>query len=158
MRAGLARRRRSGQRPCYTRAVQAGPSTRVFVTLGVTLLLVAGAATVWHFFAAQIPSSTYHASALPGPVAQLRDASAFLGLLSLVIAPLRPWLGPQEPIRLAIATCIAWGATMGMYGLQIEDPRPISVQIFALRTIGEAILAFCFLVLALRALHQATKR
>lgn len=166
MRGGLPRRSWPGQRPCYTRAVQTGPAARVFVMLGITLLLIAALATVWHLFAAQLPSSAYHVSALPGPVAQLRDGAAFLGLAVLVLAALRPWLGEPEPLRLAIATCVgsavtigglAWGATTGMYGLQIEDPRHESVQIFALRAAGETVLAICFVLLAARIVRRASK-
>jgi len=147
--------------------VPQGPSVRIFVVLGVAMLFVAASSSVWHFFASQIPSSIYHASALPGPVAALREAAAFLGLASLVVAALRPWLGEKEPLVLAIGAAVgcaitvaalAWGATTGMYGVQLDDPRPVTVRLLWLRGTGEAVLAVVFVDLARRLLLGALRK
>jgi len=44
---------------------------------GIALIALSGVAAVWFFFASQIPSAAFRANVLPGPVSELRDATAF---------------------------------------------------------------------------------
>ena len=126
------------------------PAGRATVKLALALLGVAAVGVVVHTLAAQGPSSPWWLGILPGPVEQLRDASALLGALLLAAAPyVSAREGEREPWRLVIALylgsvivliTLAIGATSGMYGVQIEDPRIASRWLFRARSLGELIL------------------
>ncbi len=134
---------------------------RATVKLGLGLLGVAAFGVVAHTLAAQGPSSPWWLGVLPGPVAQLRDTSALLGVLLLAGAPYvsaRP--GEREPFGLVgalyvgtavVLVTLAIGATTGMYGVQIEDPRPASRWLFRARTAGELVLVGALVAFARRA-------
>jgi hypothetical protein len=136
------------------------PAGRATVKLGLALLGVAAAGVVAHTLSVQTPSSPWWIGVLPGPIAQLRDASALLGALLLAGAPYmsaRP--GEREPFGLVIAlhagallvlATLVIGATTGMYGVQIEDPRPASRWLFRARTLGELVLFGAFVAFARR--------
>jgi len=143
--------------------MQIGPSARALVRLAIALLLVAVAAGVWEQLASQVPDSPFHVGILPGPVGQLRNAATTLALVLFAAAWLMPWAigSGKEPrwlVALAYAgsvltiVSLAYGATTGMYGVQIEDPRPDSRVLFAARSIGEGILVICLVDLARRIL------
>ena len=142
-------------------------AARRAVQCGIALLALSGLAAVWFFFASQIPSATYRADVLPGPVAQLRDATGFLGLLMFVLA----WLMPlaekrKEANRLMLMLTIGitvlvisliYGANTGMLGLQIDDPRRDSRWLLLSRTVGEILTTLALLFFASRilsGLHQ----
>jgi len=136
------------------------PAGRATLKLGLALLGVAAAGVVAHTLAVQTPSSPWWIGLLPGPIAQLRDASALLGALLLAGAPYvsaRP--GEREPFGLVVALCVgvvlvlttlAVGAATGMFGVQIDDPRPASRWLFRARTLGEIVLFGAFVAFARR--------
>jgi hypothetical protein len=140
--------------------VSIGPAARALVRLGVALILVAAVAGVWETLAAQAPSSEFHVGHLPGPIGQLRLTAMILGLAMLAAAWLEPWLGAgQPPWRLVWAlhvgalitiAAMVWGATTGMYGVQISDPRPESRWLFSTRAVGLTILGGCLVDVARR--------
>lgn len=136
------------------------PSARAIVRLAIALVIAAAAAAVWEILARQAPSSGWHMGVLPGPVAELRDTSVTLALLFLAVAWLLPAIAPaREPWVLvgalhagAIITVAAltYGATTGMYGIQIDDPRADSVWLFKIRTFGQLLLVASLLDVARR--------
>src|SRR5688572_22422658 len=142
-----------------------GPSARALVRLGVVLLVVGAAAGVWEWLALQSPGSTWHVGALPGPVGTLRGTAFTLGLAMIAAAWLMPWAAPgREPRAWVIAVhlgvvvvliALVWGATTGMYGVQIEDLRAESKWLFRLRALGTLILIGCLLDFARRILFRA---
>jgi hypothetical protein len=126
------------------------PAGRATVKLALALLAIAAIGVVVHTLAAQGPSSPWWLGILPGPVAQLRDTSALLGALLLAAAPyISARSGEREPWSLVVAlyvgvvivlVTLAIGATSGMYGVQIEDPRVANRWLFRARSLGELIL------------------
>jgi len=140
--------------------VTIGPAARALVRLAVGLLLVAVVAGIWETLAAQAPSSEFHVGHLAGPIGQLRLTATVLGLCMLGAAWLEPWLGAGRPAWRLVAALYAgaaltvgamiWGATTGMYGVQISDPRPDSRWLFWSRAAGLLLLAGCLLDVARR--------
>lgn len=128
--------------------------------LAIGLLIAAAAASVWEILARQAPSSGWHMGVLPGPVAELRDTTVTFALLFFAAAWLVPVIAPdREPWVLvgalyagAIITVAAlvYGATTGMYGVQIDDPRPDSVWLFKIRAFGQLLLVAGLLDIARR--------
>lgn len=108
----------------------------------------------------QVPSAEYRVGVLPGPIGQLREMAVVLGLTSIAAAWLVPFIAPsREPWALCIAVhvgavvtlgAMAYGATTGMYGVQMLDPRPDSQALFYVRWGGQAILGACLLDVARR--------
>lgn len=131
------------------------PTARAFVRLGVALLVVAAGAGVWEMLAMQVPSAEYRVGVLPGPIGQLREMGSVLGLACVGLAWLVPFVAKdREPWALCIALhagavitlgAMIYGATTGMYGVQIWDPRPDSQALFIVRWTGQAILGLCLL-------------
>jgi hypothetical protein len=142
-----------------------GPSARAFVRLGVVLLLVAAAAGIWEMLAMQAPGSPWHAGVLPGPIATLRTTATTIALVLFAFAWLMPWAAARgEPRVLVIAihagaailiASLAYGATTGMYGVQIDDLRAGSRWLFRVRALGTLILLGCLLDFARRLLLRA---
>lgn len=136
------------------------PSARALVRLAIVLLIAAAAASVWEILARQAPSSGWHVGVLPGPVAELRDTAVTLALLFFATAWLVPVIAPErEPWVLvgalhagALITLVAltYGATTGMYGIQIDDPRADSVWLFKVRALGEIVLVLSLFDVARR--------
>lgn len=134
------------------------------VRLGIVLLLVAAAAAIWEILASQAPSSGYHVGVLPGPVEQLRTTAAMLGLGTLIAAWLLPWWAPSKEPRVLIGifvvgivitlAAMTYGATTGMYGVQIYDPRPDSRALFWTRATGQLVLLGVLIELARRLLFR----
>lgn len=145
-----------------------GPCARAFVRLGVVVLLVAAAAGVWEMLAMQIPSSQYRVGVLPGPIGQLREMAVVIALVLFAGAWLMPWLAAdREPWVLCVAVhvgavvtlgAMAYGATTGMYGVQIYDPRLESQVLFIVRWVGQAVLGLCLLDFARRILFRRAPR
>ncbi len=148
--------------------MELGRCARSFVRLGAVLLVLAAAAGVWEMLAMQIPSSQYRVGVLPGPVAQLREMAVVLGLSAFAAAWLLPWIAPdREPWPLCVGVhvgavvtlgAMVYGATTGMYGVQIYDPRPDSQILFVVRWIGQGILGICLLDFARRILFRRAPR
>src|SRR5688500_3971173 len=120
-----------------------GPSARAFVRLGVVLLLVAAGAGIWEMLSLQAPGSAGHAGMLSGPIGTLRTTATAVALVLFAAAWLMPWAAPdREPRVLVIAVhvgvvilvlTLAYGATTGMYGVQIDDLRDDSRWLFRAR-------------------------
>jgi hypothetical protein len=152
------------------------PSARVLVRLAVVLLLIAAGAGIWEILASQSPTSPYHIGVLPGPVSQFRNTSTILALVTFATAWLMPWLAGarretidavREPwllvglYHLGVLVTVgsfAYGATTGMHGVQIEDPRPDSQWLFGIRLVGYATLGLCLLDVARRILLRPPPR
>lgn len=142
-----------------------GACARSFVRLGVVLLVAAAAAGVWEMLAMQVPSSDYRVGVLPGPIGQLREMATTVGLVLFAAAWLMPWIAPErQPWVLCVAVhvgavvtigAMAYGATTGMYGVQIYDPRPDSQWLFIVRWIGQGLLGLCLLDFARRLLFRS---
>ena len=140
------------------------PTARAFVRLGVALLVVAACAGVWEMLAMQVPSAEYRVGVLPGPIGQLREMGALLGLACIGLAWLVPFIAKdREPWTLCVAlhagalitiAALIYGATTGMYGVQIWDPRPDSQALFIVRWIGQGILGLCLLDVARRVIPR----
>jgi len=136
------------------------PSARAIVRLAIGLLLASAAAAVWEVLARQSPTSAWHVGLLPGPVAELRDTATTLALASFAAAWLIPWAAPvKEPWiwvgalhfgAILSVVALTYGATTGMYGVQIDDPRPDSEWLFQARALGGIVLMGCLLDFARR--------
>jgi len=143
------------------------PGARALVRLAVLLLLAAAAAGVWEILASQAPSSDYHVGVLPGPVAQLRTTSTLFALVLLAGAWLMPWIGRgRDPWVLIAAVhvgaiitigAMTYGATTGMYGMQIDDVRPQSEMLFWVRSTGQLLLVGCLLDFARRVMLRGPR-
>jgi hypothetical protein len=117
----------------------------------MALLVVSALSAVWFFFASQIPSSGFRADVLPGPVAQLRDAAGFLGLLMFATSWLMPAAESKGSAKLLVVllhigvvftlAALCYGANTGMLGLQIDDPRKDSRWLLIARFVGELLIA-----------------
>ena len=126
------------------------PTARAFIDLAMALLVTTFLAGVWELLASQGPSSEFRIGVLPGPVAQLRAAAMTLALLCFAVAWLLPKIATdREPwllVGFAYAGTIvtlgamAYGATTGMYGVQIADPRADSQVLLAVRLGGQILL------------------
>lgn len=137
------------------------PAGRAVVKLAIAMLAVAVLGVVAHTLCAQGPSSPWWLGILPGPVAQLRDASALFAALLLAAAPyVSAREGEREPWALVVAlyvgvamvlVTLTVGAMMGMYGEQIEDPRIASRWLFRVRSLGELFLLGGLVAFARRA-------
>lgn len=100
--------------------------------------------------ASQSPSSPFYPGMLPGPVKRF----AFWALASGVLLPIAALLlelgeaaAPrQRRLALALLTgttaklvALVIGGILSVYGVQIIDPRPASVVVMSLRTLGDAV-------------------
>jgi len=140
--------------------VELRPCARAFVRLAVILLVVAAAAGVWEMLAMQVPSSQYRVGLLPGPIGQLREMATATALTCFAAAWLVPFIAPsKEPWALCTAVhvgavvtlgAMTYGATTGMYGVQMWDPRFDSQVLFIVRWAGQGILGVCLLDFARR--------
>lgn len=142
-------------------------AARRAVQTGIALIALSGVAAVWFFFASQIPSAAFRANVLPGPVSELRDATAFLGLLMFALA----WLMPLAESRstatklfyvllFGVVTLVlarVYGANTGMLGIQIDDPRTDSRWLLLVRLAGEGITAIALVTFAVRILRGLRK-
>lgn len=148
---------------CYSRSVELSVAARRAVQAGIALIALSGVASAWFFFASQIPSAAFRLDVLPGPVAQLRDATAFLGLLMFALG----WLMPaaertRDATRLLHVLLVGvtiwvialiYGANTGMLGLQIDDPRKDSRWLLLVRLLGEAVTVLALIVFGIRILR-----
>ena len=127
-------------------------------------LLVVALVGRMEVLAAQAPGSPFHAGVLPGPVAQLRAVAFDLALAVGLGALLLPRIYPEgEPRGLAVAVAVGsallllasgYCAAVGMYGAQLDDPRPDAMLSSIARVGGGCVLGGCALVGARRAMRR----
>lgn len=126
------------------------------------LLGAAALAGAVELLALQAPGSPLYLGVLPGPLALVRELSMTLGLLLLGGELLAARAGSPLPSSLrrvligsaAVAVLAqAYGAALGMYGLQVKDLRADALPLFLVK--HGALLAFVvgYARLGLRALR-----
>lgn len=126
---------------------------------GSACLVLGAVGSLWHFLASQSPDSPFYPSTLPGPVRRF----AFWALAAGVVLPLAAVFlevageAAERQRRLALALIggtgiklagLLVGAVLGVYGVQIMDPRPSSVVVMSLRLVGEATVLVCLAAIA----------
>lgn len=129
--------------------VRLGPVALRLFKAGALCLVIGAVAAFWHFLASQSPSSPFYPGTLPGPVRRF----AFWALSAGVLLPLAgvfvevAGAAPDRQRRVGLVLLagtglkllgLAIGAFLGVYGVQIMDPRPSSVVVMSLRLVGEA--------------------
>lgn len=136
-----------------------GPVARRLFKAGAVCLVLGALASFWLFLASQSPSSPFYPGTMPGPVRRFAFWALAAGVL-LPIAGLFVDLAaakPERQRRLEIALLggtglkllgLAIGAALGVYGVQIMDPRPSSVVVMSLRLVGEAVVLYGLVALA----------
>ena len=137
-------------------------SVRILVRLALFACCLAAGAASWEFLALQMPDSPFHFGVLSGPIAQLRNFSALLGVGALALAPLWPALYARGEGRLVLAlvlaaSCVllatlAYAASQGMVGAQLLDPRGDARLVAYARALGHGLLTLALALLVLRAL------
>lgn len=110
--------------------------------------------------ASQSPHSPYHAGILAAPIAQLRRTATTIALVSLGAAWLVPHLAPRREPWLLVGAIVAgsfitiglliYAASVGLMGLQIEDPRADARLIVRGRAVGLGFFALALLDAAWR--------
>lgn len=135
---------------------------QALVRLGLVVLLGAAVAAVWEVLALQAPTSPYHFGVLPGPVGALRDSASITALCLFAAAWLWPWASQGRELRAWLVLvhvgvivslgALTYGATTGMYGVQIDDLRVDSRWLFRIRAMGQLVLAGCLVDYARRVL------
>jgi hypothetical protein len=140
------------------------PLVRILVRLALCLCCLSAAAACWEFLALQMPDSPFHFGVLSGPIAQLRNFSAALGLGALALAPVWPRLYPAGEGRLVLgllllASCVllaalSYAAAQGMVGAQLLDPRFDARALAYARAFGHGLLTLALVLLSVRALRR----
>ncbi len=126
---------------------------RAILVGGCGLLLLGAAAGIWHFFAAQSPSSPLHFGGFAGPPWRLAFWSLLNGTLAIAFAWILPVAVPDPGSARTIAWIAAAGAslkTAGLllgavwqtYGRQVVDPRPKSLLVLVFRVLGDVVLVY----------------
>ena len=136
-----------------------GPAALRLVKAGAVCLVVGALGAVWHFLASQSPSSPFYPGTMPGPVHRF----AFWGLAAGVLLPIAGLFleiagaKPERQRRLTVVLLVGTGlklaglligAALGVYGVQVLDPRPASVVVMSLRLVGEAAVLWCLVAIA----------
>jgi hypothetical protein len=138
---------------------------RILVRLSLLLCCLSAGAACWEFLALQMPDSPFHLGVLSGPIAQLRNFSAALGIGALALAPVWPGLYAPGEGRLLLGllvgasvvlmAALSYAAAQGMVGAQLLDPRFDARLLAYGRALGHALLALGLFLLLLRALRRA---
>lgn len=141
------------------------PSVRILVCLALGFCCLSAASALWEFLALQMPDSPFHLGVLSGPIAQLRNFSAALGLGALALAPLWPALYAPGQGRIVLAllllgssvlvAALAYAAGLGMVGVQLLDPRLDARLLAHGRAFGHGVLTLALALLLVRALRRA---
>lgn len=141
------------------------PRVRILVRLALGLCCLSAGSALWEFFALQMPDSPFHLGVLSGPIAQLRNFSAALGLGVLALAPIWPALYAPGQGRFALALLLlasvvllgtlTYAAAQGMVGVQLLDPRFDARCVAYTRAFGHGLLALALCLLLVRALRRA---
>jgi hypothetical protein len=137
---------------------------RLLVRLALCLCCLSAAAAGWEFLALQMPDSPFHLGVLSGPIAQLRNFSALLGIGALALAPVwahlyaagegRPMLALLLLATFVLLAALAYAAAYGMVGAQLLDPRLDARVVSYARALGHALLTIALALLCLRALRR----
>jgi len=136
-----------------------GPVALRLVKAGAACLVLGALAAFWHFLASQSPSSPFYPGTLPGPVRRFAfwalAAGVVLPLAALFLEVAAPSADRQRRLGLLLlgGTAVKLlglgiGAALGVYGVQIMDPRPSSVVVMSLRLVGEAAVLYGLAALA----------
>lgn len=138
--------------------------SRLLVRSGLVLWLLAGAATVWEVLAMQGPDSPFHVGVLAGPVGQLRAFSFGLGATLLACGWLWPALYAPGRGRIALgllvggaglhAAALTYGASQGMVGAQLFDPRPDASWLVLTRGLGHGAMLLALLTVLARTFRK----
>jgi len=143
------------------------PEPRSLIIGALGCWLVTASAAVWGLLAQQAPGSPYRVGVLPGPVEQLSGASFMLGTGLMLCALLWPrvfepgtgrywpWLSLTGAAACLLA--LAYAALHGVYGVQIDDPRPTSSGILALRALGHVLITAALLDLMVRYTRRSAR-
>ena len=123
--------------------------------LALSLLALAGVAALFELFARQAPYTPLALAALPGPIQQLREAALIHGLIALVVPLFMPGAWPAGAPRWFVPLLVAghallfsvllYAAATGRMAVQVWDPRPVAIVLTALRVLGHAVVAGCYL-------------
>ena len=123
-----------------------GPSRKAVIRLGVCVLMLTAATSVWQLLAAQAPGTPLYIATLEGPIAALRTLATGLGLTLFAAAWLLPWAFPEREPKRWVALLYAgtilglggelYGAMRGMFGLQLMDLRPDALPLFIIKHLG----------------------
>jgi hypothetical protein len=139
--------------------VRIAPPALRLVKGGAVCLVIGALGAFWHYLASQSPSSPFYPGMLPGPVRRF----AFWALAAGVVLPVAALFlevagaAAERQKRLALALLVGTalklgglfvGGLLGVYGVQIMDPRPSSVVVMSLRLVGEATLLWCLVAMA----------
>ena len=139
--------------------IRLGPTALRLLKAGAACLVVGALGSFWYFLASQSPSSPFYPGTLPGPVRRF----AFWGLAAGVMLPVAALFlevagaAVERQRRLALGLLVGTGlkllglgigAALGVYGVQIMDPRPSSVVVMSLRLVGEAAVLWCLVALS----------
>ena len=114
--------------------------------VGVATLGFAAVARVLALLSAQSPSSPWRIALFAGPLESLQLALLFVGFFSIlatrISAAAIEWRTVLSVVvgakLISIAALI--GASTGMLGVQLADPRPWALSLFLMRTLGEVFL------------------
>jgi len=134
------------------------------IRMAVGVLLLAALAGAWELLARQAPGSVLYLGVTPEPIAALRELATTLGLLLFVAGALMRWAFAGSPPRwvavglyggalLALAAQ-AYGASGGMYGIQLQDLRADALPVFIFKHLGLMAFAVAFFELARRILSR----
>lgn len=136
-----------------------GPVPLRLVKAGAVCLVLGAAGALWQFLASQSPSSPFYPGTMPGPVRRFAFWALAAGVMLPVTALFLEIAGApaERQRRLGMAllvgtavklTGLAIGGVLGVYGVQIMDPRPSSVVVMSLRLAGEAAILYGLAALA----------
>jgi hypothetical protein len=137
----------------------------ILVRLALFLCCLSAGAACWEFLALQMPDSPFHVGVLSGPIAQLRNFSAALGIGALALAAAWPRLyAPDDGLPLFLlllsGTAVLLGALLyaalqGMVGAQLLDPRLDARLLAYARALGHGLLTLALGLLLWRSLRRS---
>ena len=138
------------------------PERRRLLRAALCLLGAAALAGAVELLALQAPGSPLYLGVLPGPLGLVRELSMTLGLLLLGGELLAARAGSPLPSSLrwllsgsaAVAVLAqAYGAALGMYGLQVKDLRADALPLFLVKHGALLVFVLGYARLGLRALR-----
>jgi hypothetical protein len=146
----------------YTPPVHDDPERRELLRAALWLLGSSALAGSFELLALQAPGSPLYLGVLPGPVALLRELSLTLGLLLLgaeLLAARAASPLPRSLRRTLVGGAVlavlaqAYGAALGMYGLQVLDLRADALPMFVVKHAALAAFVVAYGRLGVRALR-----
>lgn len=114
--------------------------------IGVATLVFAAVARVLALLSAQSPSSPWRIALFAGPLESLQLSLLFVGFFSILAVRISTSFIEWRTVfcvivgakLISIAALV--GASTGMLGVQLADPRPWALSLFLVRTLGELFL------------------